>query len=182
MAYTLKGTNDVIALATGGRIRKYYVPAVRIGLEETDMENIPSVILAQYITDTVQLFTAVDSSGAGDWPLYINSMPDVAVNCGCIYDIPGSLDGRIMRTGGVIQHFGIQLKTRATNHSDGWKQIENTAIELSKAHNETIIVDGTTYEIQNISRTGTVIPLGQDEKRKFTFVVSFRVTIKEIEE
>ena len=141
-----------------------------------------SSIVATYIIDTLSLMTS--PSDTDDWPLYISSMPDgdaVETNCGAAYDMAGKLDGKLS-SGEVVQHPGFSLTIRSDDYETGYSKIEEIALALDDMDKVSVNMDGTTYQIQNMSRHTTISPLDTQKgtKRRFLFVVSFLVTVKEL--
>jgi len=138
-------------------------------------------------------------SNETDWPLYIGSLPDIDGDCGCIYNISGRLDGRLS-DGTVISHRGISIHIRADdNYDDGYNKMESIAIYLELAHNDTVVIDGITYQIVNITRQGNIIPAvegggaltlqeilqrgggeSSNTKRRFLFELRFLTTINRL--
>ncbi len=139
----------------------------------------PAQILATYIRTQAEM-TDPDDNGA--WPLYVSWMPDAGAvtNCGAAYDTDGNKDGRLMSDGTVIQHFGIQLKTRCDDYNTGWTKLEAVAIDLDGLLNEAIVVGGNNYEIQNVSRKSLVTSLGAEEgtQGRQLFTIDLLVTVK----
>jgi len=136
-------------------------------------------ILSAYIINNLSLMT--DPDDRADWPLYISSMPDDEVNCGAIYDTAGVLDGKLM-TGEVIIHPGIQLSIRSNDYETAYAKIEAITLALDDINWDTIVVEGTTYQLQNVSRATPIFPLGSERgyKRRFIFVVNFLMSLKKI--
>lgn len=120
-------------------------------------------------------------SNSDEWDSFISSMPDSPDNCVAIYDTAGTLDGRVMKTGEVDGHYGIQIKVRSLNYEDGWQKLNEMVNNLDLATVPLEIVVGeTTYIIQNGSRTSPIVPIGNDEKRRSLFTVNYLMAIKEI--
>lgn len=176
--------NDIIAYATGGALESVWTPPDRDDMESIMLLNSPAEVAAAYIIEVIQLLT--DPDVKEEWPLYVGHMVDgnnVEDNAASIKDSPGSLDGKSLRSGEVSQHFGLQLKIRCVDYAEGWKKIENVAVELDGVDSgATIEVNGTTYEIENFSRTSPVVPLGQEEKgkKRDRFVVNYKLAIREL--
>ena len=106
--------------------------------------------------------------------------PQVETDATSIRDTAGILDGRFLRNGQVVQHFGLQLRLRANDYETGWTKIESVAIALDGIPAETeIIKNDTTYKILNMSRTTPVINLGLDDKKRNSFTVNYLLTIRE---
>ncbi len=143
----------------------------------------PARILAQYIRD--ELATMTNPTDNDVWPLYVGSLSDsknVKTEAGALYDPAGVIDGKLMN-GEVIQHPGIQLRIRSQSYQTGWSKAESVALDLDEVYRDTVVVNGNTYLIQNISRTSQVIALGQEmktSKRRYIFTVNFLMTLKRV--
>ena len=141
----------------------------------------PADILAQYII-AQGIADMTNPSAGNDWPLYTSYMPDgdtIKTDIGVMYDTPGFKDGRLME-GLTIQKYGVQLKTRSQKHIEGWSKAELIAATLDDVDGGAITIDSITYEIQNVSRQGPVIPLGVEKgtTNRRLFAVNFLLTIK----
>ena len=141
----------------------------------------PAAVIAYYLINT--LSNVEEPNASPTWPLYISSLPDgsnIENNAGCVYDTTGLLDGRIMRTGEVIEHHGIQIKIRAIAYQTGWQKIRETVAYLQKLLNEALSMGGSHFVILNMSRVSPIACIGTDEKRRFLFTVNFLATIREL--
>ena len=114
-------------------------------------------------------------------PIYVGFMPGtslVPANAIAIYDPTGTKDGRIMKTGEVISHPGIQVRVRASTYPVAYDKIRSMALRLDIISRRSIIIDDQTYAIMNVTRTGDPISLGLEEAtNRVLFVVNSRVTI-----
>lgn len=138
-------------------------------------------VLSAYLI-AQSIFTAV--SDGSTWPLYRSSLPDdddVEDNVGTIYDTTGLKDGRIMSSGEVLFHRGIQVRARALDYDIGLAKLVSVASLFEAVHNVEVVVDSVTYTIKSITQTSDVLPLGVEEetKRRKFFSVNFLITIKE---
>ena len=109
-----------------------------------------------------------------DWPCYISHMPDgdkVKHDALCIYDRPGVKDGRLMRTGEVLESFGVQIKVRSDDYRKGWAKISDVAKEIDGVFRLGIDAGNYLYFVQGITRS-QIIPLGIEDgpKRRYSFV------------
>jgi hypothetical protein len=99
------------------------------------------------------------------WPIYINFLADQPNEALVIFDTTGSVDGRDMRTGELLEKPGIQVMIRAmTNRngvSKGRKIIQ--AIEQLYKFSVTLTQPTKQYVIHSLQRTSPVYPLGQEE-------------------
>jgi hypothetical protein len=144
----------------------------------------PAYILATYITDNA-IASMTDPEDADTWPLYVSYMPDSPGsknNAAAFYDTSGDKDGRLIRDGEVIQHYGIQLMVRSVTHVVGWAKTEEIASALDVLSNVTVTVGVYEYQFYNFTRTSPVISLGVEEgtKNRRLFTMNFIITIKRI--
>jgi len=149
----------------------------------TALGSSPAFILSEYIINEISALTNPDNNG--EWPLYTNYMPDgddVESDCAAMYDTAGILNGRLMRTGEVIKHPGLQLRLRSLGGEIGYAKIEGVALSLDSIAGETLVVSGSTFKILNMRRTTEIIPLGLERgtKRRFLFTVNYLVTLKKV--
>ena len=147
------------------------------------LEISPALILSEYIINTLGLMTNPTASGL--WPLYTSYLPDsddVESNAGAIIGKEGFLDGRLMKTGEVINHPGLQLKIRSLTNEIGYVKIESIGLGLDQVAGNNIIIDGSTFEILNIKKVTDIISLGLEEgtNRKYISTIDFLMTLKKI--
>ena len=139
-------------------------------------------IIAQYLINQ-ELFTNPEAPGL--WPIYINSMPDgnkVESNCACVYDTPGTKDGRLMRRENIL-FYQVQLRIRSKKYNDGWEKATDTQDDLDSVYDEQITIDNYTYVIHNISQLTPITDIGDEKdgtKRRKIFVINFKITVKEL--
>ena len=148
------------------------------------MNHTPAYILAALLTKVgVEIFTPPSEAEA--WPLYISHEPDgprVEDNCGTVYDTEGVKDGRVM-SGENIFHHGVQLRIRTGQYTDGWVKAEEAAVYLETVQEEEVDIGEETYQIDAVTQTSPILPLGQEEgtsKRRELFTVNFLVSLKQL--
>jgi len=165
--------NNLIAAITGG---VFYTTALAITDYETDS---PASILASYITGQGIMSSPNTSS---DWPLYVSHRPDEPGDIGTIYDTSGIKDGRDMRTGAIEQHYGLQIVIRSESYEGGWNKINVLLSNLDSIFNTNVVKDDTTYTIHNVSRIGTINPLGYEKntKRRHLFGANLLASITQL--
>ena len=149
---------------------------------DTALGASPAFILSEYIIN--ELLSMTNPENGGLWPLYTAHMPDgddVESNCGALYGTPGILDGRLM-TGLVIEHPGIQLRIRSKTYEVGFAKTEAIVLSLDGVNNSTVVINSSTYQIQNVSKSTPIIPLGLERgtERRFLFTVNFLMTLKKV--
>ena len=136
------------------------------------MENSAIQIIGQYMVASNLCYPAGSTPVAGKLPLWLSqlplsdgkaiTMPDNALG---LFGTTGTLDGRYMRTGYVVEHPGFQIRVRHRDYDAGWdlahaifnnftQNVKNTAVLFSPASG-----DYTEY-IRAIKATTSVIDLG----------------------
>ena len=171
----IKGGN-LIAAITGGVF--YEATVYGVDTPEDLLLDSPAYILMSYIVGVLELMTL--PSEEDDWPLYVSHLPDGINNSGCLYDTSGISDGRLMDTGKMIEHHGIQLTIRSDDYSIGRAKAEEIALSLDAVFNDAVDIGDEEFEIQNVKRMSNVISLGleEDSRRNYLFTVDFVATLK----
>ena len=139
----------------------------------------PAVIIAEYLIEAISKMTS--PSDRDTWPLYTSHLPDgsdVASNAGCVYDSPGTKDGRLM-SGPIVEHHGVQIKIRSLDHQIGYAKLDELSKALDEISYQSIVVNTVTYQIRNASRLTPVTFIGLEEgtKRRDLFTVNYLTTI-----
>lgn len=113
---------------------------------------------------------------------FVSSMPDEPDAVVCTYDSDGRLDGRLMRTGEVIEHPRVVIQVRSATFTAGWQKMEAIRALIDSVKRREVTVQVATYLVQNISRTSTILALGQEEgttKRREYFSLNVLMTLQE---
>lgn len=137
-------------------------------------------IIAKLLVD---LGLAAASSGS-PWPVFISFFPDTPDTALCVLDTAGRQDGRLMGTGEVIEFPGFQIIVRAQIYPDARDRAGDIAekIDLEGFKRTVVLPSAKSYYVQNISRSGAVIPLGMDqaaERRRYLFSLNGTITAEE---
>ncbi len=122
-------------------------------------------------------------SDADDWPCFVDSMNDSPDDALCLYDDDPDKDGRIMKTGEVVLHYGLMIRVRSHTYLPGWQMANEIAEEFDHIYNEFVAMSSQEqYTLRSLSRRGGVIALGLEEgtKRRFLFEAHYTVTLNEI--
>ena len=167
--------NDIIALMTGGALTSEFSYPIQI-------ENLtvsPASLLAVYLTG---LGHVTSPSSAQDWPLYISNLPDTPDNAAVIFNSTPIKDAKLMQTGNVIHHYGVEILLRCVNDEDGWDKCNILAGELDILRNVFVSINDSTYKIHNVTRLGGVNSLGSesDSRRRNMFSMNFTVSITNV--
>lgn len=127
------------------------------------------------------LLDAAIGSVNGAWPIFVSFLPQTPDSAICVYDTAGRLDGRLMTTGKVIEHPGIQVLVRGLDYPATWTKIDDLVLLLDGISNSSVaLASDEVYSVQNISRTGAVIPVGVDEtdgRRRNLFTANYIMTL-----
>ncbi len=126
-----------------------------------------------------------------DWPGYVNYLPDVPDNAVMLTDIEGRMEGRIQRTGSIIEHPGIQIIVRALDQPTGWTKIRAICDQLDTVKKQLVPIGANTFTIVAVTRKGGIIPLGMEQhykilerqekevkRRRFMFVTNTIITVR----
>lgn len=124
-----------------------------------------------------------DPTGEDTWPIFVGFLPDAPDEALCVYDTAGRQDGRLMSDGTQIIHPGIQIRVRGKIYLDTYDKIRDIALDLdAQADTVVTIAAGEDYIVQNVSRTGDIIPLGVEEidgRRTHHFTLNAVITLNE---
>jgi len=120
-----------------------------------------------------------------EWPISVAILPDTPDEAVCAYDTGGRMDGRILRTGEQIVHPGIQIRVRGKDYLASYAKIRAIALLLD-LQNDILVAfsDEEVYVIQNVSRTGDILPLGIEDidgRRCHNFTMNAVLTLREEE-
>ncbi len=124
------------------------------------------------VLDYLQANGYADADG-GAWPGYVEAMPADPDNAMAVRDTHGKLDGKLMRSGEVIAHPGIQLMIRGADYDETWDKANEIAKFLDETHNA---VSGD-FVITSLSRSTPLLSLGKEQGRqRFVFSVNWTIT------
>lgn len=145
------------------------------------MTYAPSIVLRALIA--AKSYATLPSANQ-DWPLYMVSLPDtdlVKDDALCVYDLPGTKDGRLMQSGTVIELSNMQLKARARAHRAGHDKIMSIASMFDTRQRVAIKSGNYVWSFLGITRD-PVYPLGQEHgntKRRYLFTLNFGLHLSE---
>lgn len=144
------------------------------------LSHSPADILASLL---VALIKGTNPDDNADWPIYISSEPNAPDNCITVYDTLGQDDGRSMIDGTLWQHYGFQVRIRATTHMVGHARASliRDALSLEVIQRE-VTIGANTYVIQAASRIGQVLYLGKivPASMRSLFTVNGLLTVRQL--
>lgn len=150
------------------------------------MSHTPADVLAEALAQagTVVRPDAVPAGQTPTWPVYVGHLPDSPDNAVAVYDTSGTPDGRIMKTGETIRHPGFQVRTRARTHQEAYQKLLQIAEAIDAIRRLVVALDGTGYTIAAATRTGDLLPLGQepDSKKRDGFTLNGTITYQQQEQ
>ncbi len=140
----------------------------------------PNAQIVSRLIIAAGLGSAPESSAA--WPVYVSFLPAEIDNAVAVWDTGGTLDGRIMRTGNKVNHPGIQIRVRGPVYPTTFAKIQAIAESLDSVYNDTVSVNGIDYQVQNLSRTSDILPMGLEEgdRKRYHFTVNAILTVKQV--
>lgn len=137
----------------------------------------PADIIRQLLID----LSLVDTSEG--WESFVGFFPDTPDEAVCVYDTAGALDGRIMESGEVIEHPGIQIRVRGKSYTAVWSKITAITRGLDAVQKVSVVFsEEEVYTVHNVSRSGAMIPMGIDEignRRLHNFAANMTITISQ---
>lgn len=116
------------------------------------------------------------------WPIYCSLEPGEPDNAITVYDTVGRDDGRFHTSGERQEHHGIQIRVRSDTHVNGWTKARAIAVDLDQSINFTVVaVEGVSFIIHSVSRTGDVFALGKESptSKRSVFVINTVLTVRQ---
>jgi hypothetical protein len=107
-----------------------------------------------------------DPESESDWPIAVESELSSPENTITIYSTPGTPDGRDMKTKEALEHYGIQVRIRGSNHPLGYLKAAEIRQKLETLYRETTSLNRVTdngtveYRVNNAARIGSIFNLG----------------------
>jgi len=140
--------------------------------------NSPAEVIRQALVN--QSLGVMPSTTQGDdWPAFVGHLPQTPDNAFCVYDTSGRRDGRLMSTGENIDHQGWQIRVRAKDHQTAYAKIKAIVDYLSTIWRSEVDIGSSSFMIHAVSKTGTVIAIGQeqDARRRCEFTLNGTITL-----
>lgn len=139
----------------------------------------PAIIMGQWLTD-VLLGSKVETGGL--WPVFVSSMPDKPNNCISVEDTNPNLEGRFMRTGQTVRHYGVQIVVRSETYPIGHLKMRAIDEAVDKILQDLVTTDQGTFRIDNASHFSGIISIGPEPgtTRRELFSLNLLLTISEL--
>lgn len=142
------------------------------------MRNYSPAEIIRHLLADLSLGTLTGSS----WPIVIaiaQNLPDAQI---ILYDTAGMKDGRLMRTGEIIAHPGVQIRVRGPIYPEAWGKAKAISDKLSEVGRVSVAVNTSqAYTIVSITQTGDIQPIGlvqEGDRTNHNFTVNITVTIE----
>lgn len=117
----------------------------------------------------------------GSWPVFTSFLPDVSDFAICVYDTPGTMDGRIMATGERVIHPGFQIRVTSPLYETGYEKATAIALALDGVNRTNVVISSEeSYLLHNVTRTSPVLSLGvpeEGDRRRHNFTVNAVMTV-----
>lgn len=102
------------------------------------------------------------------YPCFVGSMPDENDWAVRIRDIGGRLFGRAARTDKNLVHCGVDVLVRSRDYT-GFMKANAIAAAMDQQlspYRTQVPEDGSTYDVQSVSRVSPVVSLGEEQGKK----------------
>lgn len=126
---------------------------------------------------------ATDPSLNQEWPIFVASEPVEPDDCITVYDTQGTDDGAALVNGERQEHYGIQVRVRASDPQEGYRTANALAIHLDSIMSYTAVTVATTnYRLTSWTRTTSIIPLGKEAStsKRSLFTFNALVTLRKL--
>lgn len=116
------------------------------------------------------------------WPCFVNSMPDKPDVAMAVIDRGAEKQGRILRTGEVIEKPIVQIQFRSKTYTEGWTQAAAVKAWVDGLYALPVTVGSESYIIHSIRRDNSVLPLGAEPEtssRRELFTLNILLTLRQ---
>lgn len=144
------------------------------------MTDTPARVFQQYLID--EGLGLAPGTGVVNWPVYRDNLPTAPDKLILVKETTPILDGRLMKSGVQIQHFGIQLTFRALTDSEAKLKgytVQEYITEI--LYRETIVIASATYLLQSFTLTSGLGFAGEEEQNKRRlYTTNGTITLREL--
>jgi len=129
----------------------------------------------------VSLSLGTDPENGLAWPIHVSSEPDAPDDLIVVYDTAGITNGRIQRSGETVEHKGVMVQVRGTDHPTAWAKAEavNTALDESVRNSE-VTIGSEVYVVYSVTRHSGPISLGREPStNRFLFSINAVVALRQ---
>lgn len=150
------------------------------------IDKMPSEILTEVLLQTAPtsgLFVRPSPTwkASDGWPLFYGFMPATPDDCACVYGTQGIQHGKVMRTGEVIEHHGVEIIVRANNYNNMRSSTITIVNTLDPLFNRDVAYQGSTYRLFAATRTSSIRDLPEElEKQRRRCTVNYLLALKKL--
>jgi hypothetical protein len=124
---------------------------------------------------------ASDPGTTGAWPVTVGLEADTPDDCLTVYDTLGRLGKRDMVMGDRSKLPGVQVKVRSMQAEVGQAKCWALCVLFDNFFQEEVTINGALYRIQNITRTGDPLALGEEpESKRSLFTLNAVVSLRQL--
>ncbi len=145
------------------------------------MEVSPARVIAHYLVNRGVCTLAQPGVAADTWPVSWSGEADKPNNVVTVYNTAGVKHGRLMPSGKVQKHFGIQVRVRGTTEEVAQAKL-STIMTLfdEQTVRWVVLLAGKEYLIHSINAVGEPMPLGKPGgSKRNVFTMNYLTSIRE---
>ena len=143
----------------------------------------PADVIATLLVD-VGLAVEISNVGVivGSWPVSVDTELNLPDDSLTVTNTAGELNGRIQITGEQPEHFGFQIKVRASLPTTGWEKANAIAVALDQSLSyQSVTIGSSTYDVGAVTRRGGVLAVGRElaSTKRFLYTINAVVVINQ---
>lgn len=145
----------------------------------------PIDILVACLTN-MTLGNSHDRTLNDEWPVFQSFLPSgkgADADVLGVMEVPGFVDGRLMKSGETIYHPGLRIVARGRNHDVTRTKLITIGVAMETLHNYLVNLGGVSYSILTMTQTTSVMYAGIEdtETRLHQFAADFLMSVKKEE-
>jgi hypothetical protein len=110
-----------------------------------------------------------------DWPGYVNNSPSDQLPNVIISDVTGTIRGKAHPISQTVEHYGIQIRTRAEQNVS-FRKANEILTFLDNIHRRVLPIEMSEYMIDAVTPTSGVIRVGKEQPGDYLFIYSLNVS------
>lgn len=151
---------------------------VEVGETTNQLDHSPADVVRWLL---INLGVGTDPDDEGSWPIFCDGEGDTPDNAITVYNTSGIVHGEVHYNGEVQEHYGLQFRLRATKSTVAWPKINELMLTIDQViNNDVVTIDGTSYYVECIPRTGTVLALGKADGKRYVYTLNSTVSLRKI--
>lgn len=144
----------------------------------TTITHPPSQIIRQLLIDL-----GVAANGGATWPAFYGREPASPDDCITIYVTQGTVQGRVMIDGRIVEKRGLQVRVRAGLEKDGWARTDLVRTTLAQGlYRKVVHVADARYLVHSADKIGDIMYLGSESPASIRTIhtLNFVAAIREL--